>query len=375
MSPSSSWSGLRKILCIRLDNLGDVLMTTPAIRALKQACPGRRIALLASPAGAALAPFLPDVDEVIAYDAPWVKNEVDDPDGEARMLRALRAADFDAAVIFTVYSQSPLPAALMCRLAGIPRVLAHCRENPYRLLSDWQPETEPHQQTRHETRRQLDLVERVGAVCKDPRLVFATRDGDRLGVRAKLRAHGLAPGGAWIVSHCGATAPSRRYPPECFAEALSMLGGRAGTVVLTGGASEQALTDGIRRMCAGAVPIIDFAGLLSLGELACLIEDAALLLSNNSGPVHLAAALGTPVVDLYALTNPQHTPWMVPSRVLFHDVPCKYCYRSVCPEGHHDCLRKVPPATVCAAVLELLAASAPNASEPPGLSELENTAC
>src|SRR5690606_37085709 len=131
----------------------------------------------------------------------------------------------------------------------------------------------------------------------------------------------------------------------------------------------------ISTMCKDSVPIVDLAGALSLGELACLIEDAALLLSNNSGPVHLAAALGTPVVDLYALTNPQHTPWMVRHRVLYHDVPCKYCYRSVCPEGHNDCLRKVAPATVCEAVLELLAESTPNTTEPPGRSELEKIAC
>ena len=82
-----------------------------------------------------------------------------------------------------------------------------------------------------------------------------------------------------------------------------------------------------------------------------------MLVSNNSGPVHVAAAVGTPVVDLYALTNPQHTPWGVPHRVLFHDVPCRYCYKSVCPEGHHDCLRRVPPKAVVEAALSLLSAA------------------
>src|SRR5690606_20471155 len=146
----------RKILCVRLDNMGDVLMSTPAMRALKYAHPGRHLTLLASAAGAGLAPFLPDIDEVIAYDAPWVKNGQDDMAADADMIQALRQARFDAAVIFTVYSQSPLPAALMCRLAGIPLVLAYCRENPYRLLSHWEPETEPGLAPRHEARRQLD---------------------------------------------------------------------------------------------------------------------------------------------------------------------------------------------------------------------------
>jgi ADP-heptose:LPS heptosyltransferase len=91
--------------------------------------------------------------------------------------------------------------------------------------------------------------------------------------------------------------------------------------------------------------------------MAALLAVAPLLIANNTGPVHLASAVGTPVVDLYALTNPQHTPWMVPNRVLNADVPCRNCYKSVCPEGHHDCLRRVPPAAVARAAAELLEAN------------------
>jgi ADP-heptose:LPS heptosyltransferase len=81
---------------------------------------------------------------------------------------------------------------------------------------------------------------------------------------------------------------------------------------------------------------------------------ARLLLSNNSGPVHIAAALGTPVVDLYALTNPQHTPWGVAARVLNRDVPCRHCLKSICPQGHHQCLRGVPADEVAEAALQLI---------------------
>jgi ADP-heptose:LPS heptosyltransferase len=95
-------------------------------------------------------------------------------------------------------------------------------------------------------------------------------------------------------------------------------------------------------------------GVLDVPALAAVLARASLLISNNTGTVHVAAAVGTPVVDLYALTNPQHTPWQVPHRVLFHDVPCKYCYKSICPEGHHHCLRLVEPDEVLQAVAELL---------------------
>src|SRR5256885_14547893 len=101
-------------------------------------------------------------------------------------------------------------------------------------------------------------------------------------------------------------------------------------------------------------PSCSVAGSLDLAELAALLARSDLLVANNTGPVHLAAAVGTPVVALYALTNPQHTPWMVPSRVLSHEVPCRNCYKSVCPEGHHDCLRRVPPGDVVRAAVELM---------------------
>jgi ADP-heptose:LPS heptosyltransferase len=97
------------------------------------------------------------------------------------------------------------------------------------------------------------------------------------------------------------------------------------------------------------------AGVLSLAETAALIRMAPIMIANNTGPAHIAAAVGTPIVDLYALTNPQHTPWHVPHRVLYHDVPCRFCYRSVCPMGHHDCLRCVEPSAVIAAAADLLA--------------------
>src|SRR5687767_8133417 len=101
-------------------------------------------------------------------------------------------------------------------------------------------------------------------------------------------------------------------------------------------------------------PSLSLAGTLDLGHLAALLSHAPVLISNNTGPVHLAAAVGTPVVDLYALTNPQHTPWQVPHRVLNRDVPCRFCYRSVCPEGHQNCLALVPPGEVAQAARELL---------------------
>ncbi len=354
-APGGGWQAARHILAVRLDALGDLVMTTPAIRALRESGPQRRITLLTSPSAVGVAALVPEIDEVIVYDAPWVKMTAPRADSgpDHALIERLRAACFDAAVIFTVYSQNPLPATLLCYLADIPLRLAHSRENPYQLLTDWIRETEPEEGVRHEVQRQLDLVATVGSHTADPRLSLQAPPTAFARVRALLREAGIEPVRPWIAIHAGSTAASRRYPPEHFAAAARLLVREHGIpVTFTGTQAEAQLVAGIRQMMQA--PSLSLVNQLNLAELAALFRLAPVVISNNSGPAHIAAAMGTPVVDLYALINPQHTPWMAPNRVLYHDVPCKWCYRSICPEGHHACLRQVEPERVVAAALELL---------------------
>ncbi len=358
--PDARWRSVRSVLAVRLDNLGDVLMTTPALAGIRRGLPRARIVLLASRSGAAVAAHLPMVDEAIRFDAPWVKSsesafEAEDYGAcEIRLIDDLRARRFDAAIIFTVCTQSALPAALWCRLAGIPLRLAHSRENPYGLLTDWVIDREVVADgMRHEVERQLALVTAVGLQPADEHLVFELASGDVEQCRQRLADAGLDPAWRYFVVHPGATAASRRYPAERFGVAAESIALRTGCVaVYTGSANEQALIDAAREPMTQ--PSFSLAGRLELGEFAALIAGAQVLVTNNTGPVHLAAALGTPVVDLYALTNPQHTPWKVASRVLNHQVPCRNCLKSECPEGHHDCLRRVAPEAVVAGALELM---------------------
>lgn len=354
MTFNARWSEARRILCIRLDNLGDVLMSTPAIRALRQSFRQACLTLLASRSVTCLARYLPDVDGIIAYDAPWVKHSGNRSTADLELIGRLRRQRFDAAVIFTVFSQSALPAALVCRLAGIPLVLAHVRENPYQLVTDWvrDPDSSPH--PRHEVQRQLDLVATVGASCDDKRLVLEPQEADWHTLANLLAHHDVNVENGWIVVHCGASAPSRRYDPALFARVISLLHKTGLQVVLTGSHSEQELVAAVLAQCMPRSHVVDLAGQLHLGQLASLIQHARLLVSNNTGPVHIAAAVQTPVVDLYALTNPQHGPWQVPHRMLFHDVPCRNCYRSICPQGTNACLNMVEPAEVVAAARDLL---------------------
>jgi lipopolysaccharide heptosyltransferase II len=348
---TDGWDGARHVLAVRLDAIGDVLMTTPALRALKSV-EETRVTLLTSPSGSRVAPLIPEVDDVVEYRAPWMKHAgAASARADRAMVETLSSRRFDAAVVFTVFSQSPLPAAMLCHLAEIPLRAAHCRENPYQLLTDWVRETEPEHGIRHEVRRQLDLVEALGRTTPDDRLSLRVPDAARRGAGEILSSAGVDLDAPWVAVHPGATAPSRRYPAESFAEAASRLVAAGFGVVFTGSADEADLIESIR---AGVrARTVSLAGRLDLAELAAVIELAPVFLTNNTGPAHVAAAVCTPVVDLYALTNPQHAPWRVPSRVLFHDVPCRNCFSSVCREGHHRCLRGVSDSEVAAAVVDL----------------------
>ncbi|HEX2267305.1 MAG TPA: glycosyltransferase family 9 protein, partial [Actinomycetota bacterium] len=217
------------------------------------------------------------------------------------------------------------------------------------------PEPEPEKFIRHEVRRQLDLVQTVGSRTDDDSLSFRVPREAVDRARALLNGIGIRPGSRnWVVVHPGAAASARRYPPESYAAVAARLVRDLGhAVVFTGTEQETPLVEQIRG--GMGLPSHSLAGRLSLGDLGAVLAQAPVLISNNTGPVHIAAALGTPVVDLYALTNPQHAPWGTPNRVLFHDVPCKNCYKSVCPEGHHNCLRLVTPDQVIQATRELLA--------------------
>src|SRR3954447_3799856 len=273
------WESAERLLCIRLDSLGDVLMMTPAIRALREGSAGRRITLLTSPSGAAAARLVPEIDDVLIYEAPWVKSTPSRADGafDRALIRRLQAMGFDAAVIFTTFSQSPLPAALLCHLAEIPLRLAHCREQVYGLLTDRVPETEPEQGIRHEVRRQLDLVATIGARTDDERLSLGVSGEATDVVRRLLRERGIGTDRSWAVLHPGSTAASRRYPPELYAEAVRRLVDEHGwQIVLTGSEGEHELVQEIRQQAG--VPIYDLADALDLAELVALIASAPVLI-------------------------------------------------------------------------------------------------
>ena len=354
------WRAAERILAIRLDNLGDVLVTTPAIHAVKTSIPEAEIALLASGVGAQVGRLNPDVADVIVHEAPWVdpwQRLPHDSEREQALIAQLRRRRFDAAVIFTSFRQSPLPAAYLCYLADVSLRLAASIDGPGSLLTTRHKHPE---RPMHEVERGLDLVGAIGCASDDPNLVLrvpadevaqASRWLD--GVRATTGGRGPV-----VVVHPGCSMPARTYPWERFAEVTDLLVDRLrATVLLTGAEAERPLIERIveRLRPSSRSSVHPLAGAVTFAGLCALIEWADLTITNNTGPMHVAAAVKTPVVALFALTNPpaQWGPWRVPHRQLFHDVSCRLCYSRVCPYGQ-ECLSLVTPAQVVEAATELL---------------------
>ncbi len=351
------WRDARRVLAVRLDNLGDVLVTTPAIHAMRESLPDAAITLLASPVGAQAGWVNPDVEEVLVYPAPWLdpwSRLPLDPAREMQAIAEVSAGRYDAAVIFTSFRQSPLPSAYLCYLAGIPLRLAASIDGPGSLLTTRHRHPE---RMMHEVERGLDLVAAVGMRTSDDRLVLRVPDS------ARDEIAGLVTGQRpLIVVHPGCSMPARTYPWEQYVEVIDLLVRDMGAhVVLTGGNDERPLVDMIlaRINPWNRTRVTAAAGSLAFPPFCALAETADAVVTNNTGPMHMAAALGTPVVALFALTNPpeQWGPWRVPHHMLWHEVPCRLCYSRICPTTH-DCLRQVEPRQVVEAVADLLSGTA-----------------
>jgi lipopolysaccharide heptosyltransferase II len=315
-----NWKQCKNILCIRADNMGDVLMSTPAFRALKETF-NCRLTLLTSKMGSLITPFINEIDETIVFDLPWVKtNNSIEPKECVDLIEKLKSYAFDAAIIFTVYSQNPLPSAMLAFMANIPLRLAYCRENPYELLTSWVPDKEPYSFIQHQVKRDLKLVNTIGAVTNNEHLSLCYNDDAFDVVVEKLETAGFNQHKKYIVAHAGVSEKKREYPEEYWIETLHLLQQQTGMqIVLTGTEKEKQLIQRIQQ--TAGEEIFCGAGLLNMEEFIAVITHAELIISVNTATIHIAAALNKPVIALYALTNPQHTPWLTKNSVLPYSVP------------------------------------------------------
>lgn len=297
-------------------------MTEPAIRAVKQRYPQASLSILTSHSGSLIAPYISSIDHVHICDVPWAKHGANTQSSQqvSHLISQLKDEQYDCAILCTTFSQNPLPAAMVCYLAEIPRVVGYCRENPYNLITDWVPDPEPLDCVRHEVERQIGLLGAIDMTnVGDTSFQLSIPDQCYERVSSVLSQHGISRDTRYICLHVGVSEKRRAFPVEVYIAAAQKLAARGYSILCTGSTAEQELaTRTAHSIGKGAH---SFAGKLSIGELAALLNGSTLLIGNNTGPVHIAAAMQTPVVVLYAQTNPQHTPWKVRHRVLYFDVP------------------------------------------------------
>ncbi|MDP9408074.1 MAG: glycosyltransferase family 9 protein [Actinomycetota bacterium] len=355
------WSALRRVLAVRLDNLGDVVLATPALRALRRALPdGARLDLLASPAGASLAPLLraPEagaVDDVHVLRAVWQDASgamPQDPAREAALVERLRAAEYDAVVVLTSFSQSPWPPAHVAYLAGVPVRVGQSREFGGSLLSHW---VTPPDDAVHQVDRALHLLDAVGVPSAGPDLALGVPEAARENATAALRGAGLAPGLPYALLAPGASCPSRRYPPERFAAVAAALARDGLPVAVVGSEKEAPLVAAVVEG-AGRAGIVGLAGAVDVPGLAALVDGATVAVTNNSGGMHLADAVRTPLVALFAGTEleQQYAPRGTRATLLRVPTACSPCRAFDCPYTL-ECL-DIPPRSVVDAALSLAAA-------------------
>jgi ADP-heptose:LPS heptosyltransferase len=333
---------IRRVLAVRHDNNGDVILAGPAIRAV--AASGARVTLLCGARGAAVARMLPGVRDVEIFETAWIEAEpkpVDAPHVAAFVTR-LRKRAFDEAVIFTSFQQSALPIALLLRLAEIPRIGAISDDSGGALLDVCHHVGDG----AHEVTRARSLVRAMGYPAE-------LDDSALLALRGLPDASRLLPDAEpYVLVHPGGTAPAKRWSSANNTALVRALVARGWRVVVTGASEEIALTASV----AGDSGALDLGGCTTFGEFAALVRRASVVVCGNTAASHVAAAVQTPVVCIFPPTVPaaRFRPWKVPHVLLGNQLaPCAGCRVRACPIAGQPCLAGVTVDVVLAAVERL----------------------
>jgi ADP-heptose:LPS heptosyltransferase len=348
----------RRVLVTRLDGAGDVLLAGPAVRAVASGGTGDvEVTLLCGPDGAAAGRLLPGVRRVLTWASPWTLHPAPPVRGPevSRLVALLAEHAFDEAVVLTSFHQSPLPTALLLRLAGVGRITGASVDYPGSLLD---VRLRPGSAGADGLPEELPEPERALAIAAAAGYRLPAGDHGGLAVRRPPPVASLlgplahAP---YVVLHPGAVAPARRWPVEHHRSAARLLEQHDRPVVVTGGPGERAMTAAV---AAGRA--LDLGGRTDLAQLAGVLAGAEAVVVGNTGAAHLAAAVGTPVVSLFAPVVPARKwrPYRVPQVLLGdQDAPCRDSRARDCPVPGHPCLSNVTPEEVVAAVRRLAGAA------------------
>jgi heptosyltransferase-2 len=332
-------------ILVRATNwVGDAVMSLPALRALRQRFPRARISILARPWVADLYRREPFCDDLIPYTARTVAEKWSAG-------QELRRHRFDSAILL----QNAFEAAAISYLAGIPERIGYARDGRGFLLTQAIPVPRRGQIPRHERFYYLELLHRAGILGEVP-----ASDVIRLEGAPAARADGLERfrqlglGETVIgVSPGAAYGTAKRWLPERFAESANQLAGELGaTVAIFGSKDERQLCETVARSIAA--PVKNFAGETTLAGFIDLAAACRVYLTNDSGAMHIASALGVPTIAVFGATDDEATGPTGPlAKVLREPVECSPCLKRECPIDHR-CMTRVSAVRVAEAALELL---------------------
>jgi ADP-heptose:LPS heptosyltransferase len=352
------------VLLIRLRLIGDVVFTTPSIRALRQAFPDARLSYLVEPAAAPVVRQNPHVDDVLVIERrQGLRRIVDD----VRWGRLLRTRRYDLVVDFHGGPRS----ARLARATRAPVRIGYTVAG--RAVYTQQVPRARELRPRHSVENQWDLIRGLHPMLdrdpdrtRDPVEMPIDPDAARR-VRVRLDAIGVTPAHEVVVVHVSAGNPFRRWPEEAFIAASAAIARRSASrrIILTAGPSDRAAAARIvvqvrqRLGTVGADAVFDLDD-LDLAELHALIAQAALFVGGDSGPLHVAATTPVPIVGIYGPTLVQRSaPWRDPdlptASVDGGALACRPCEQRACAPGDFRCLTHIPAAQVVDAAERMLA--------------------
>jgi heptosyltransferase-2 len=322
------WADPQRILLVNLAHIGDVLLTTPAIAAVRARFPQAHVAMLVAPWSREVVAHNPRLNEVIAYRASWWDRSRGSPYWAPReffaLVRELRQKHFDWVINFKSFFQENLAFAL----AGIPRRVGYGLYGGGFLQTD----CAPFAWQSHVVLQHLTLTDTIGAHAPNPKLeMFVSPDDERCAATWLSQA----PASRWVAMHVGAGYPSKLWALERYAQLANRLAETDGVAIaLVGGKDDLPLIAQMRPTLRA--PHVVVAGQASISQTAAVIQRCVAFVGNDSGPAHLAAAMNVPTVTIFSGENDAALwrPWGERVTVLQHKPVCWLCGLRVCNRDH-----------------------------------------
>jgi len=338
----------RRILIIKPSSLGDVVHALPVLAAARATYPRAHLAWLISASFAPLLAGHPLLDEVIPFDRRRFGRMLRDPRTLAefaRFVRDLRHRRFDLVLDL----QGLFRSGFLAWATGARRRVGFraARELAWAFYTC---RVVPPAGDTHAVQRNVALARAAGLRLDTPAFPLGLRPDELDRARALLATTAGRDLPTFVAVVPGARWPSKQWPAERFAELIDALhaAGRP-PVVLLGSPDERPLAAAILRVVHA--PVIDLCGRTDVRTLAAVLALAAQVICCDSGPMHIAAALGTPIVAVFGPTSPARTgPYAAGAQIVSRALPCAPCYARRCPLGHHACLRGLTAAVVLDAV-------------------------